>query len=818
MLKRLFFLIGSLFMPVIWILYLSQVVQAGNLHQNHKPLNISGSNSLVIDSLFYDGYEFNDADEALALRNVSQTPINLQGWSVSDARQVGSFFSSELVVNPGAVIWAARDDAAFKRQFGFAADIILAPWPGFANSGDEVVLFDPTQAAVDTLVYGDEDSAGSDWVGPALQPYTVRGLFGVEGQILYRKLDQRSGLPVSDSNTALDWAQERGDPINGRKVRYPGWELADSFFPTKISETAVLTLAVAPDNALETLVKFIDVAQQSIFIESLTFENVTIAHAVSAAAARGVEVKVLLEGSPPGGLSSQEKYICQELEMNGGECWFMISDEDQRIADRYRYLHSKFILIDGRFVAISTENFSPDSMPDDDKHDGTYGRRGVVLITDSPTIVDKVYQVFDSDLDPQKYGDLFRWNAAHPTYGAPPSGFSPLLESGGITYNVRFPLPAVYYGDFLFELQQAPENSLRSVDGFLGLIGRVGPGDSIFVEQLTERPHWGAANSNRINDPNPRLEAYINAARRGADVRLLLDRFFDAQESEVSNRATCDLLEQIASDEKIKLTCSRANPTGLGIHNKMILINIAGKGYIHIGSLNGSELSNKGNRELGLMVQSNEAFNLLADMFIRDTPHNYFLPLTLGNYRGPANHVLISEVLYDSFGQDEGEFVELVNPTAQAVDISGYSLSDALNPEEFEDLRHFPAQTVIGIGGVLVVATSADYFWNEYGYWPDFEILDTSLMIPDLIDDPDWGSEETFFRLGNSGDEVILRDERYKIVDVVNFGENGFAEQPGCPLLSGTNHSLERYPYWRDSNNCSSDFRDWPFPSPGKKP
>jgi hypothetical protein len=31
-------------------------------------------------------------------------------------------------------------------------------------------------------------------------------------------------------------------------------------------------------------------------------------------------------------------------------------------------------------------------------------------------------------------------------------------------------------------------------------------------------------------------------------------------------------------------------------------------------------------------------------------------------------------------------------------------------------------------------------------------------------------------------------------------------------------HSLEREPIWWDTDDCSADFRDWPYPSPGELP
>ena len=205
-------------------------------------------------------------------------------------------------------------------------------------------------------------------------------------------------------------------------------------------------------------------------------------------------------------------------------------------------------------------------------------------------------------------------------------------------------------------------------------------------------------------------------------------------------------------------------------------------------------------------------------MFEGDWTHNVYLPVQAANYRGFANHVLISEVLYDPYGPDETEFIEIANPTPLAIDLGGYGLGDAVLREDFEDVRRFPENTVLHTGGVVVVSTSAIDFFEIYHFWPDFEILDTTPLVANLIDDPDWGDTAALLRLGNQGDEVILRNELDEVVDVVTYGSGSYPGQPACPLLMSANHSLERFPYWQDSDNCPVDFRDWPFPSPDKLP
>ena len=773
---------------------------------------------LVIEAVHYDGYSLWDVDEAVAIRNMSHGIVNLNGVRLIDSNHTVSEIPPGTSIQPLQLAWVTGDAVAFQQQFGFPPDVTLSDWPGFANDGDAVILLDQDDQLIDVVVYGGEDTTIPGWIGSAVQPYTLTGIFGKEGQILSRKPDPASGLPFPDSNSALDWLQEKGDAYQGRQVRYPGWDMDTFFFPAREEQPASLTIAIAPDNAFDTLLKVINNAQSSLRIATLTFENLSIANALIDAALRGVSTQILLEGSPVGGITDQEKAICQKIEGAGGQCWFMISDQESRIYDRYQFAHAKYMIVDGELALISSENLSPNSMPDDDKNDGTWGRRGVVFITDAPKIVERLEQVFAKDLDPYNHQDLFRWQVDHLKYGAPSTGFAPISSSGGITYTVRFPQAAAFSNIQIFELQQSPENLLRFDDGIFGLIGLAQKGDTLLIQQLQERPHWGPTSANRVDDPNLRLEYFIDAARRGAKVRLLLDSFFDEPDSPISNAATCTLVNELAHEENLQLECRQANPTGLGIHNKMILAHINGQGYVQVGSWNGTELASKGNREVALLAQSDPAYEYLAYMFETDWPHEKFLPVISANFKGFADHALISEILYDSYGTDETEFVEIVNPTLKTINLGHYSLGDAVSREDFEDVRHFPANTILNPGEVIVISTSAVDFFEIYHQWPNFEILETKGEVPNLIDDPTWGDPEAYFRLGNQGDEVILRDENDKIIDLVTYGAGNYPNQVPCPLLPNANYSLERLPYWQDSDNCPEDFRQWPYPSPGKTP
>lgn len=181
------------------------------------------------------------------------------------------------------------------------------------------------------------------------------------------------------------------------------------------------------------------------------------------------------------------------------------------------------------------------------------------------------------------------------------------------------------------ELVQCPDNCLRTTDALLGMVSRAGQGDELLVEQLYEYTFWGASSSNPTADPNLRLEAYIAAARRGAGVRILLDSLFNVSSDPRSNYETCAYVNRLAA--KYDIACRLGNPTGRGIHQKMVLFQSGQTGFVHLGSINGSETSNKMNRELATQVKSLDAFLYWQKVFDYDwanstlAPRKVFLPM-----------------------------------------------------------------------------------------------------------------------------------------------------------------------------------------------
>ncbi len=771
------------------------------LFQNYTPPPYG----LIIEALLYDGLQIDDKDEAVLLTNGYQEPIDLGGWEL--CKRVGMTWTCAdlpaVSIGPQDRLWLARDGFYFARSFGFAVDPaqVLSTWPRMNNGGGEVALRDPDGVLRDVLVYkgGLTDTEG--WDGPAVQPYREAG-FAEEGQILYRWLAEESGLPGQDTDTAADWAQWAGDAWRGRRVRYPGWDL-ERFFQPAVDGGGTVMVGVAPDNAFDLVVDTVRSARERIDIEAYTLEHHGLVAELVERARAGVTVTVLLEHGPVGGIADQELWACGRLHATGrGTCHFMVQRDQPKTVARYRYLHAKMIIVDRARLLLGSQNLVHTSLPGDDKANGTGGSRGVVVVTDAPHVVARAVEIFQADCDPDHHVDIEVWT---PETGSPPPDF--VLDRGAdwVTYTVRFPHSLTATGAD-FELITAPESALRTSDALLGLVARAGAGDEICAEQLYERRDWG----DPVRAPNLRLQAYLDAARRGARVRILLNggSFDLAYLPLTENTEAAAWVNEVARAEGLNLSAHLGDPTQYGIHNKMVLVDLRGEGqYVHVGSINGSETSSKINREVALQVRSRDLFNYLYDVFEYDWDH-----------QPPRGHVLISEVMYDPAGVDAGrEWVEIYNPTTANVDISGWYLGDVGPQGEYgSGLYRFPAGATLVAEGVVVVAHQA----QDVAFPPDYEFLidrhRDDPAVPNMVPAGSW--DGFGLALGNGGDEVLLLDANQVPVDVVTYGDGRYGGIVPHPGVSAPGHSLERRPPRQDTDDCSVDFFDRYPPTPGTLP
>ncbi len=180
--------------------------------------------------------------------------------------------------------------------------------------------------------------------------------------------------------------------------------------------------------------------------------------------------------------------------------------------------------------------------------------------------------------------------------------------------------------------------------------------------------------------------------------------------------------------------------------------------------------------------------------------------ITTGENELPELQVLINEVYYDTgcriFNdndcsrferEDDNEWVELYNPTGVAISLKKWSISGDSWPSIINSNVEIPAY------GFALLSHGNDtwHFWEN--------ITEDNVVKINLS-----GSHD---RMSNSGDRVILRDDKGDIVDQISYGDDTEIFDPAC-IDVDEGHSLEREHLGTDSDT-SADFIERIDPTPG---
>lgn len=121
--------------------------------------------------------------------------------------------------------------------------------------------------------------------------------------------------------------------------------------------------------------------------------------------------------------------------------------------------------------------------------------------------------------------------------------------------------------------------------------------------------------------------------------------------------------------------------------------------------------------------------------------------------------LLISEIMYDDSLSLVGEFIEIYNPGANSVALSGYSIIGSI---DFE----FPSGSRINPGEYIIIARNASLFIS-----PSFQVFQ-------------WASG----KLSNQGEQILFYDNNGLLIDMVRY--NNHAPWPEFASLQGKSLEL----------------------------
>lgn len=365
------------------------------------------------------------------------------------------------------------------------------------------------------------------------------------------------------------------------------------------TENATVRPFVLPDSPTVP-VEPLRTADDRLLLAGYTLESERVADLLVAAADRGVDVRVLVEGSPVGGFSSRSARLLDRVAAAGVEVRVLDGEPE-----RFRFHHAKYAVADDRAVVL-TENW---------KASGTGGRTnrgwGVVTGESGPSaadggVADELAALFREDA---AASDARRWSSFRGE-----TEFHESERANG-SYPTRFEPRAATTTDV--ELLTTPGNAADR------LVARIDAADDRVLGVV---PRTGGPD-NRI------VRALRRAADRGVDVHLLLSgAWYDWEE----NRA---LAEELA-DEPIEVAVSEPRGRFGKVHAKGLVVDDTAV----VGSLNWNEGAATENREVLLAVESRSVAEFYARTYAADW-RGGGIHLPIGSLGGLATAVVGAGVL-----------------------------------------------------------------------------------------------------------------------------------------------------------------------------
>jgi phosphatidylserine/phosphatidylglycerophosphate/cardiolipin synthase-like enzyme len=237
-----------------------------------------------------------------------------------------------------------------------------------------------------------------------------------------------------------------------------------------------------------------------------------------------------------------------------------------------------------------TENWKNTGVPTNN----SFGNRGWGIVIKNEVVADYFKEIFFDDFYRGKELSAVVFNLK-PEVVIPEGSYAPVFE------------PLSVYSNFTLIPFFAPDTAVSN-ETILGAINSAQ--ESIFVQQFSTGRYWG-------EEENTFIAALIEAARRGCEVKVLLDsREYNLKDWNDNDEAIA-WLNKVASEENLNLEAKLADLDSLGlvkIHNKGLIVD--GKEVI-ITSLNWNANSIH-NREAGVIVENEEIASFYEDVFFHD--------------------------------------------------------------------------------------------------------------------------------------------------------------------------------------------------------
>ncbi len=525
---------------------------------------------LLISEVYYHAFRDN---EYVALYNAGSSAANLTHWQIRDGEGAWEL-EGVSPLRPGQRLVVSQNATALREDAGIPSDLCVKGCGtrltvrgrfALANGGDEVGLFDPYGRSADSFHYGTSDER-EGWIGEGASLLK-------RGYVAKRKAP---GGTFQDTDSAVDWDWRRT------------FRLGQSAHEVHSVRDVLVKPFTSPESSLDHMLRVINASVREVLLSGFKLTNWQMASALAAALERGVEVRIGLEGTPPGGVDPVQDAILSDLASKGASVSVMRSSGDG--FRRYSVHHAKYVVVDGTWLVQGSENFSDTGYPL-----RAEGNRGWGVVIHSPDLARLFSELFSED-----------WNTSRADVGIAAGPRLADGSHGGSTQEPPLPWDELIRADV--QMLLSPDNAV-SEGGLMGALREAR--QTVEVELFYLRQDWHGY-------PNPLIERLTEAARRGVRVRLLLDGSSYNLEGGDDNDEAASTLNYIAAREGIPLEVRLFEPDATGLvklHNKGLVID--GE-TVFTSSINWNYHGAYENRESGLLLRSQDLASFFTRVFDED--------------------------------------------------------------------------------------------------------------------------------------------------------------------------------------------------------
>jgi phosphatidylserine/phosphatidylglycerophosphate/cardiolipin synthase-like enzyme len=407
----------------------------------------------------------------------------------------------------------------------------------------------------------------------AARPHTDLRVVELQGRLLLADGGER--LELRHDGEPVDAARYRNAPASSvRNFEADEWRPlgATDLDPVR-TDGGEATAFVLPDGS-DVTAETLRSADDRLLLAGYTLTSERVTEALLAAHRRGADVRLLLDGSPVGGVDQRQARQLDRLADADVEVRLLAGPHA-----RYRHHHPKYAVVDDRALVL-TENFKPAGT-------GGMSSRGWAVVLDDAAAADALAALHAEDR---------QWRAATPWTD---------YRRGR---DFASPDPAL--GEF--ETRHPPEDV--PVDSATVLAAPDNAGDAL-VAKIDAADDRVLVQQVEIGTREQRLlRAVLRAADRGVTVRIHLS---DAWYVEEDNAALAAWLNRRADAEGWDLEArvdDRTDADYEKIHTKGVVVDDT----VVLGSLNWANDAAAENREVLVALEGEKAAAYYADVFESD--------------------------------------------------------------------------------------------------------------------------------------------------------------------------------------------------------